>query len=238
MVILATILFVLLSPGLLLTLPPVGAKIFMSCKTSYAAIAVHAIVFGVALYLLSPYISEGFATAKPAKTTAKTTPAPVASLLTQIASKVTMAAQNVEATTNAYNAEAAKKTPNATTLAALQAAKVAAIDVAKAANDALSAAEGIAPTTCDTTALNKCNAALGGRVNEVNECNAALLGQTNAVAKCNGALNGRVNDVNEAQMSLAAIQQKLDECSISKNTNMPSSNTASAPAPADTLSTI
>ena len=233
MVILATILFVLLSPGLLLTLPPVGAKIFMSCKTSYAAIAVHAIVFGVALYLLSPYISEGFATAKPAKTTA-----PAASLLSQITSKVTMAAQNVETTTNAYNAEAAKKAPNATTLAALKAAKAAAVDAAKAANDALSAAEGIAPTTCDTTALNKCNAALGGRVNEVNECNAALLGQTNAVAKCNGALNGRVNEVNEAQMSLAAIQQKLDECSISKNTNMPSSNTESAPAPADTLSTI
>lgn len=45
------LLFVLLSPGLLLTLPPVGNKVFMSCKTSYVAIAVHALVF----YLLLSY---------------------------------------------------------------------------------------------------------------------------------------------------------------------------------------
>jgi hypothetical protein len=45
------LLFVLLSPGLLLTLPPVGKKVFMSCQTSVAAIAVHAVVF----YLLLSY---------------------------------------------------------------------------------------------------------------------------------------------------------------------------------------
>ena len=41
----AVILFVILSPGLLLTLPPVGTKIFMSMKTSLPAILLHAVVF-------------------------------------------------------------------------------------------------------------------------------------------------------------------------------------------------
>jgi hypothetical protein len=58
------VLFVLLSPGLLLTLPPVGKKIFMSCQTSTAAVFVHALVFAIALAYL-PYIPilnqlEGF----------------------------------------------------------------------------------------------------------------------------------------------------------------------------------
>ena len=43
------ILFILLSPGLFLTLPPIsgGGGIFMSRQTSVAAIVVHAIVFTV-----------------------------------------------------------------------------------------------------------------------------------------------------------------------------------------------
>jgi hypothetical protein len=41
----AVVLFILLSPGLLLTLPPVGKKVFMSGQTSYAAVLVHALVF-------------------------------------------------------------------------------------------------------------------------------------------------------------------------------------------------
>lgn len=45
----ATILFVLLSPGMLLTLPPVGNKVFMSCKTSAMAVLLHAVVFAVLL---------------------------------------------------------------------------------------------------------------------------------------------------------------------------------------------
>jgi hypothetical protein len=58
------VLFILLSPGLLLTLPPVGKKIFMSCQTSTAAVFVHALVFALALMYL-PYIPilnelEGF----------------------------------------------------------------------------------------------------------------------------------------------------------------------------------
>lgn len=45
----AVVLFILLSPGLLLTLPPVGKKVFMSGLTSVPAILVHAIVFYVVL---------------------------------------------------------------------------------------------------------------------------------------------------------------------------------------------
>lgn len=45
----AVVLFILLSPGLLLTLPPVGKKIFMSCQTSVQAVFVHALVFYLVL---------------------------------------------------------------------------------------------------------------------------------------------------------------------------------------------
>jgi hypothetical protein len=45
----ATVLFVLLSPGVLLTLPPIGGKIFMSGKTSLVAVLVHAVVFYILL---------------------------------------------------------------------------------------------------------------------------------------------------------------------------------------------
>jgi hypothetical protein len=45
----ATLLFILLSPGVLLTLPPIGGKIFMSGKTSLIAVLVHAVVFYVLL---------------------------------------------------------------------------------------------------------------------------------------------------------------------------------------------
>jgi hypothetical protein len=48
---LATLLFILLSPGVVLTLPPVGKRVFMSGKTSLIAVAVHAVVF----YLLLKY---------------------------------------------------------------------------------------------------------------------------------------------------------------------------------------
>jgi hypothetical protein len=49
MLLVATLLFVLLSPGVLLTLPPIGGKLFMSGKTSLIAVAVHAVVFYVLL---------------------------------------------------------------------------------------------------------------------------------------------------------------------------------------------
>ena len=53
-------LFAALSPGLLLTLPPVGNKVFMSGKTSVPAVFAHAVVFAIALYFLKPVL-EGFA---------------------------------------------------------------------------------------------------------------------------------------------------------------------------------
>jgi hypothetical protein len=56
---LPVLLFVLLSPGVLLTLPPVGKKIFMSGQTSLVAVAVHAIVFYLAYSYLKP-MYEGF----------------------------------------------------------------------------------------------------------------------------------------------------------------------------------
>jgi len=46
----AVLLFILLSPGLLLTLPPVGKKIFMSCQTSVTAVFVHAVIFAFLFY--------------------------------------------------------------------------------------------------------------------------------------------------------------------------------------------
>ena len=49
MLLIAPLLFILLSPGVLLTLPPIGGKIFMSGKTSLIAVLVHAIVFYVLL---------------------------------------------------------------------------------------------------------------------------------------------------------------------------------------------
>ncbi len=66
MIFYATILFVLLSPGMLLTLPPVGRSIWRSGKTSLIAVLVHAFIF----YLLLSFrrqvpvvnmIFEGFA---------------------------------------------------------------------------------------------------------------------------------------------------------------------------------
>lgn len=60
-------LFILLSPGLLLTLPPVGKKVFMSCKTSTVAVLVHAAVFAFLLANIRsiPVLNqlEGFQTA-------------------------------------------------------------------------------------------------------------------------------------------------------------------------------
>jgi len=62
----AAVLFFLLSPGVLLTLPPVGKKIFMSGQTSLESVLVHAAVFAAALYLLKKNgawgMKEGFTT--------------------------------------------------------------------------------------------------------------------------------------------------------------------------------
>ena len=59
--VLPALLFVVLSPGVLLTLPPKGKGIFMSGQTSLVAAVVHAIVFAVALnYLKGTGMFEGF----------------------------------------------------------------------------------------------------------------------------------------------------------------------------------
>ncbi len=54
------VLFFVLSPGVLLTLPPVGKKIWMSGQTSITSALVHAIVFVGVLYLIQQNM-EGFA---------------------------------------------------------------------------------------------------------------------------------------------------------------------------------
>jgi hypothetical protein len=47
-----TLLFIILSPGFLLTLPPVNGKLFMSYKTSLFSIVIHAFIFaGLVNYL-------------------------------------------------------------------------------------------------------------------------------------------------------------------------------------------
>jgi len=63
----AVILFILLSPGLLLTIPPLSKRgLFMSGKTSTLSVFVHAAVFGVALYLLKRTSAlEGFQLSPP-----------------------------------------------------------------------------------------------------------------------------------------------------------------------------
>jgi hypothetical protein len=58
----AVLLFILLSPGFLLSIPAVGGKYLMTGKTSVTSVLVHAVVFGLALYLLKTYYGvEGFA---------------------------------------------------------------------------------------------------------------------------------------------------------------------------------
>ncbi len=45
------VLFIVLSPGMVLTLPPVGKKIFFSGLTSKTAVIVHAVVFVILAHL-------------------------------------------------------------------------------------------------------------------------------------------------------------------------------------------
>jgi len=48
-------LYILLSPGVILTLPPVGKKVFMSGQTSTAAVFVHGAIFAAVVYGLWKY---------------------------------------------------------------------------------------------------------------------------------------------------------------------------------------
>ena len=54
----AIALFILLSPGLLITIPPIG-KMFMSGKTSLVAIIIHAAIFAILLSVFKS-VKEGF----------------------------------------------------------------------------------------------------------------------------------------------------------------------------------
>jgi hypothetical protein len=66
------ILFFLLSPGLLLTIPSAGKKFFRTGKTSLMAVAVHALIFALALYYIDyiPILNriEGFQNTTSSKT--------------------------------------------------------------------------------------------------------------------------------------------------------------------------
>jgi hypothetical protein len=53
-------LFFLLSPGVVLTLPPSSKGLFFSGQTSVAAAIVHALVFVLAVHYLSRYVLERF----------------------------------------------------------------------------------------------------------------------------------------------------------------------------------
>jgi hypothetical protein len=59
--IILAVLFVVLSPGILLTIPPVGKKIWMSGQTSITSAFVHAILFVGIIYLIQQN-KEGFIT--------------------------------------------------------------------------------------------------------------------------------------------------------------------------------
>lgn len=66
------ILFIALSPGVLLTLPPGLKGIFMSGQTSMLAVLVHAVVFYLVVSYLEPSMKEGFKMySKPAGQTCK-----------------------------------------------------------------------------------------------------------------------------------------------------------------------
>lgn len=53
------VLFVALQPGLLVTLPPVGNKLFMSGKSNFTALLMHALLFTLAVGYVLPNL-EGF----------------------------------------------------------------------------------------------------------------------------------------------------------------------------------
>jgi hypothetical protein len=56
MIAILAILFVLLSPGVLLTIPPVGKNLFMSGQTSPAAVLLHSVVFAMCIYAIQKYV--------------------------------------------------------------------------------------------------------------------------------------------------------------------------------------
>jgi hypothetical protein len=93
--ILEIVLFIVLSPGLLITIPRVGSKFFMSGKTDILAVIVHAAMFGLILYLLKRV--EGFVNAPSANLPALTSAATAANAA-QSRAKATLDGANAKLT--------------------------------------------------------------------------------------------------------------------------------------------
>ena len=58
MYLLAVIIFFLLSPGVIVTLPPGSRGVFMSCQTSVVAALVHAVLFVVVSHYVWQYAKK------------------------------------------------------------------------------------------------------------------------------------------------------------------------------------
>lgn len=90
----AMVLFVVLSPGILLSIPPVGKRFFRTGKTSLTAVLVHAVVFGVLMYSLTRR-SEGFA---PKTVPSRVMPKKVGSIAGSVAGSQTGSGKLIEPT--------------------------------------------------------------------------------------------------------------------------------------------
>lgn len=71
MLLVVVLLFILLSPGVLLTLPPCSKGIWMTRQTSAKAVALHTLVFLAALYAVKSYAYPRSVDPFQDKTTAK-----------------------------------------------------------------------------------------------------------------------------------------------------------------------
>lgn len=59
------LIFFLLSPGILFTIPPGSKGLFMSGQTSVASAAVHAVVFVVVHHLVNAYLKKYYGMEEP-----------------------------------------------------------------------------------------------------------------------------------------------------------------------------
>jgi len=221
----AILLFIVLSPGLLVTLP--SSKIFMSSKTSIIAVLVHAAIFGLALYFLYG-VTEGFAkAAKPAKPVSAAVSAAVAS---PIAKATPASAQTVEsatnalelakiALTNANNALYVKPMPTGAKYVKLvSAVDKANADVEKAMVN-LNAAKLAASAACPVP--KPCPAC------PITDCNL----EGNSPAEWKGAYESARTDSIKCKAEKAVLQSSLDKYSVTPNTGLPVIAPISAPAP-------
>jgi hypothetical protein len=114
---LAVILFIVLSPGLLLTLPPVGKKVLMSGKTSVTAVLLHGAIFFVLMWFLCN-VEEGFRTQMPSDIRNRSnnlnvqilnTEEKIASINNNIMKNIS-GKNNIEVTLNKINGDIARQT--------------------------------------------------------------------------------------------------------------------------------